>query len=186
MIGRLRDFRIFLVVLVAFAACGTQPALALGTSYEAKIGGFIHASLQTIIVGEFAGRRISQVDAPLQRPVCRPDDYADLRATANDPEAFDAFHRRCKFVEVKVDETHVVGTAFLPSGYCETLKRAYDNMLAERVYAVTDEPQKWSVEFEYKGSRYYSTSGPLARGAQLQTKCNDDGSLSISAPRKRR
>ena len=78
-----------------------------------------------------------------------------------------------------------MGTAFLPSGYCETLKRAYDNMLAERVYAVTDDTQKHWVEFEYKGSRYSSNSGALARGAQLQTKCNDNGSLSVSALRKR-
>lgn len=173
-------------MLLALAlACLSPQASALGTSYEAKIGGFIYASLHTIIVGEFAGRKISQVDAPLQRPVCRPNDFEDLRATGKDNAAFDAFHRRCKYVEVRVNDTHVVGTAYIPSGHCETLKRVYNNMLAEHVYAVTDTPQKYFIEFEYKGSRYYANDGALARGAQLQTKCNEDGSLSIAAPRKR-
>jgi hypothetical protein len=150
-----RDFRSLAALMVAFAGTSGLPqAFALGTSYEAKISGFVHSTLQTIITGEFAGRRPSQAEAPPQRPVCRPNDYDDLRAAANNTAAFDALHRRCKFVEVKINETHVVGTAFLPSGYCETLKRAYDDMLARHVYAVTDEPQKWSVEFEYKGSRY--------------------------------
>lgn len=181
MVGRLRDFHIFLVVLVACAACDLRYTFALGTSREAQIAGFIYASLQTIIVGEFAGRRISQVDAPPVRPVCGPNDFEDLRAAAKDNTAFDAFHRRCKFVEFKVNDTHVVGTAHLPSGYCETLKQAYDKMLAEHVYASTSHV----VEFEYKGSRYSSTSGNLARGRQPQTKCNDDGSLSVSALRNR-
>jgi hypothetical protein len=187
LIGRCSDFRIFLVALVALAAtCGAQLAFALGTPRGTQIGGFIHSSLQTIITGEFAGRRPSQADALPSRAVCRPDDYTDLRAAANDTALLDALRRRCKFVDVKVNDTHVVGTAYLPAGYCETLKRAYDNMLAERVYAVTDDSQKHWVEFEYKGSRYLANDGALVRGAQLQTKCNDDGSLSISAPRKRK
>ena len=185
--GRFRNFRIFLVVLAAFATiCGSQLAFALGTPRGSQIAGFIWATLETIIIGEFAGRRPSQADALPSRPVCRPDDYTDLRAAANDTALLDALPRRCKFVDVKVNDTHVVGTAYLPAGYCETLKRAYDNMLAERVYAVTDDSQKHWVEFEYKGSRYLANNGALVRGARLQTSCNDDGSLSISAPRKRR
>jgi hypothetical protein len=139
LVDRCSDFRIFFLFLATLAAmCGPQHAFALGTPRGSQIAGFIYASLQTIIVGEFAGRRISQIDAPPMRPVCRPNDFEDLRATAKDNAAFDAFHRRCKIVEVKIDETYVVGTAHLPPGHCETLKRAYDSMLAERVYAVTE------------------------------------------------
>jgi hypothetical protein len=163
------------------------PSQALaGTSYEAQIGGFIHSTLQTFITGEFAGRRPSQSDiAGLNRPVCKPADYDDLRAAANDQAAFDAFRRKCKFVDVKKDDTHVHGTAHLPRGYCETLKNAFETMLTEQVYSDTPDG-KWEVVFEYKGSRYDSSKRALARGARLKTMCLDDGSLRVSAPRKRR
>ncbi len=65
------------------------------------------ALLQTIITGEFAGRSPSNADAPLQRPICKPSDYDDLRAAANDRAAFDAFRRRCRLVEGVSMRTHV-------------------------------------------------------------------------------
>jgi hypothetical protein len=159
--------------------------LAGGTSYEAQIGGFIHSAIQTFITGEFAGRRPSQADAALNRPVCKPADYDDLRAAASDQAAFDAFRRRCKFVEVTKDDTDVHGTAYLPRGYCEILKSAFEAMLAERVYADANDVRSDELAFEYKGSRYSATRLRLARGARLKTTCLDDGSLRVSAPRKR-
>jgi hypothetical protein len=174
-----------LALLLSAAPCLSRMAFAGGTSYEAQIGGFIYATLRTLITGEFAGRRPSNADAKLDRPVCRPDDYRDLRAAADDQFAFDAFHRRCQLVEHKTDNTHVHETAYLPLGYCETLKAALETMLAERVYA---ERLRSSdiVMIEYKGSRFEGSGLRLARGARLQAKCQDDGSLRISAPRKRR
>lgn len=178
------NLRILFLIMLAFvlASCGLVP----GPQYERMIGGFIHASLQAIIVGELAGRKQSQAYPSAQVPVCRPSDFVDLSAAAKDETAFDAFYRRCRFVEVKKTENHIVGTAYLPSGHCEALKQAYDKMLAEHVNAPTVEDRMDMVEFEYKGSRFMSTgSRRMARSAQLRTKCSDDGSLSISALRKR-
>ena len=180
----MRNSRIGLSVLAIMLL--PSPALA-GTSYESKIGGFISTTLQTFIAGEFAGRRPSQADiAGLNRPVCKPADYDDLRAAANDQAALDAFHRKCKFVEVKRDDTHVHGTAFVPRGYCEILKNAFEAMLAERVFADANDVRSDELAFEYKGSRYSATRLRLAHGARLKPMCLDDGSLRVSAPRKRR
>jgi hypothetical protein len=158
------------------------PTLA-GTPYEAQIGGFLTAALQTLITGEFAGRSPSNADAQPQRPICKPSDYDDLRAAANDRAAFDAFRRRCHLVETKVDSTHVHGTVYLPSGYCEALKNVFDKMMATEVYAAAEEKGEWVV-FEHKGSRYEATRRTLARRAQIKSSCQADGSLRISAPRK--
>jgi hypothetical protein len=181
-----RNFRTLLRVLVGLAAtCGAQPAFALGTSREAQIGGFIWASLETIIIGEFAGRNPSQPDAQPTRPVCRANDFEDLRATGKDNASFDAFRRRCKVVEVKKNDTHVVGTAYLPAGHCDMLKQAYDKMLAEHVNLQWVDDNERVIDFTYKGARYASTGRVLAKRAQLQTNCNADGSLSVSTARKR-
>jgi hypothetical protein len=154
-----------------------------GTSYEAQIAGFMAAVLQTLITGEFAGRKPSQVDAELHRPVCRPSDYDDLRAAATDVAAFDAMRRRCKFTETRVDATDVYSTAYLPFGYCETLKTAFEAVLAEQVYAVRPNSGDLVI-VEYKGSRYLGSGRGLARRARLQAVCQSDGALRVSAPRK--
>jgi hypothetical protein len=176
-----------IVVLVALGTPWAAPPRALaGTPYEAQIGGFMAAVLSVIITGEFAGRNPSQADARPTRPICKPSDYDHLRAAANDTAALDAFRRRCKLTEGTVDDTHVYSTAYLPAGYCEALKAAFEKVLAEQVYAVPIGSPGDDVIFEYKGSRYAGTSRRLARGARLQLVCRADGALRISAPRERR
>ena len=160
-------------VLLAFSSLSAPPQAHAGTPYEAQIGGFMTAALQTLITGEFAGRSPSNADAALNRPVCRPSDYDDLRAAANDRATFDAFHRRCKLVEGKIDETHVHSTAYLPHGYCETLKTAFETAMNKH---------RTTGLIEYKGAR----SQVPGNWAQLQATCREDGSLQISAPRKQR
>ena len=170
--------------LLTLATLWVPLSVRAATPYEAQVGGFMTATLQTLITGEFAGRSPSNADAALNRPVCKPDDYDDLRAAANDRTAFDAFRRRCKLVEGKIDDTHVHSIAYLPRGYCEVLKTAFAKVLAERVYAPGTPSRELIID--YKGSRYEGTRGTLARNAQLQATCQDDGSLWISAPRPRR
>jgi hypothetical protein len=170
-----------LILLMVFLS--PSPAGA-ATPYEAQIGGFITASLSVLITGEFAGRSPSNADALASRRACKPSDYDDLRAAANDRVAFDAFRKRCRLVEGLVDATHTHGTAYLPRGYCEALKAAFDRMLVEQIYSVPADAGDLVI-FEYKGSRYEGSRRDLARGAKLESSCRDDGSLRVSAPRKR-
>jgi hypothetical protein len=142
------------------------------------------AVLETLITGEFAGRRPSQTDFIPMRPVCKPSDCATLRAAAHDTAAFDAFYKRCNLIESTIDETQVHSIAHLPPGYCDTLKTAFEDALAKEVYG-PPRAGDW-VEIEYKGSRYRGTRRALARGAHLQAACLADGFLRISAPRNRR
>jgi hypothetical protein len=172
--------RLAILLLVLALPVFSLPSRA-ATPYEAQIGGFMTAILETFITGEFAGRSPSNADAPLDRRVCKPADYDDLRAAANDRAAFDAFRRRCKLAEGTLDDTHVYITAYLPHGYCETLKSALEAALQEHVYGAEDS----YVTVEYKGSRYSSNRGYLARQARLEPACLGDGALRISAPRRR-
>jgi hypothetical protein len=178
---RFRSCNIFMLAALAVA---TLSPVHAARPYEAQIGGFMTAALQTLITGEFAGRSPSNADAALDRPICRPSDYDDLRAAANDRDAFDAFRRRCKLVEGKIDGTHVHSTAYLPRGYCEGLKAAFEKALAERVYAEQASPTP-DLIIEYKGSRLRTTRRQLARGAGMDVTCQDDGALRVSAPRRR-
>lgn len=169
---------------IIFVESGTRAA----TPYEAQIGGFMAAVLQTLITGEFANRSPSQVDAHLDRPVCLPKDYEDLRAAANDPLAFDALRRRCKFTEGKIDPTEVHSIAYLPAGYCERLRSALETVLADEIYAVP-RGTKPGLIIEYKGSRLGIGGGSereIVRHAQLRSTCHSDGSLRVSAPHKPR
>jgi hypothetical protein len=161
-----------------------QPSFA-ATPYEAQIGGFVAAALNALITGEFAGRRPSQVEAHFDRAACGPADFADLRAAANDTATFDAIRRRCKFTEAKIDATHVHIIAYLPSGYCETLKAAFEAVLADQVYGAPRDTTDL-VAIDYKGTYYLGSGRALARGAQLEARCQEEGSLRVSAPRKRR
>jgi hypothetical protein len=180
--GRLAQLGLFAALL--WIGVAAAPAARAGTPYEAQIGGFMAASLQTIITGEFAGRTPSNVDAVATRRICQPSDYADLRAATNDRAAFDAFHRRCHLIEERIDVSQVHAIARLPENYCEKLKDVFDRMMAEHINTVSPSAGPWIV-FAYKGARYESNSRILARGAHLQSSCQDDGSLRISAPRKR-
>jgi hypothetical protein len=174
----------FALVLSTLSALkSSQPSFA-ATPYEAQIGGFISASLHTLITGEFAGQSPSNADANLNRPVCRSADYDELRAAANDRRALDAFRRKCKFVETKIDQTHVHGIAYLPVGYCTIIKNAVDKEVLSRI---NEEPAHFvrGLTIEYKGAVFESTDRLLARRAGLEAKCQEDGSLRVSAPRKR-
>ena len=156
------------------------------SQYESQIASFIGGALTTLITGEFAGRRPSVADAVATRPFCRPDDYDELRAGRHDPAAFKAFHERCRLVEIEQDETHVHGTAYLPAGYCVTLKGAFDKVMAEEVYAKPVRTYGRDMVIEHKGSRFSASYRALAEGARLTSACRVDGSLRISAPRQRR
>jgi hypothetical protein len=173
------------MALLALASLSVLPGVYAKTRYEAQIGGFVAAVLQSLITGEFAGQRPSQADARPDRPICKANDYADLRAAANDKAAFDAFRRRCDLVETIIDTTHVHSTAYLPHGHCEILRRAFETALVEQVYSVRRNPGDWVI-IEYKGSRYAGSDRELGRGARLQSICQDDGSLRVSAPRNRK
>jgi hypothetical protein len=153
--------------------------------YSAQIGGFITATLETLITGEFAGRSPSNADAMLRRPVCKANDYDDLRRVS-DQAALDALRRRCKFVEGRVDQDYVHKAAYLPAGYCDVLKDAFERLLREFEDQELDPDFRGIFVFEYKGSRFRSSTPRLARQAQLTATCQPDGSLRISAPRKRR
>lgn len=158
-----------------------------GTSYESQISGFIAASLGALITGEYAGRRPSQVMAPLHRPACKPADFEDLKRAAADKSAFDAIAKRCKLAASTYDDKDVHVTAYLPPGDCERLKTAFENMLTEHVYpSPPSGMHPEDVTFEYKGSFYSGSGRTLAWGARLRATCHQDGSLRVSAPRDRR
>ena len=177
--------RVRIAFLAALTVFGLLVPATAATPYEYKLAGFMSAALQAIITGEFAGRRPSNADAVFDRRICGPRDYDVLRAAANDTAAFDAFHRSCSLVEAKLDETHVHASAYLPGGYCEMLKIAFEAALAERVHAIPRDVPGDGVLIEYKGSRFLGTGRSLARDGQLQAMCQPDGSLRISAPRVR-
>jgi hypothetical protein len=143
--------------------------------------------LTTLIIGEFGGRtRANNDDGALKRRICQPGDYDDLREAAKDNATLIAFHRRCRLIEWKSDSTHIYDIAYLPSGYCERLKTAFDAMLAVHVYSVPSTSRDW-LSFEYKGLRLEMGAGDreLIRRAGLVATCQSDGSLQVSAPRKR-
>lgn len=164
------------------------PSRALAaTPYESQIGGFVTSVLTVLATGEFVGATPSNADASLNRPICKPGDYDELRAAGNNRSARDAFHRRCRLVKGENDASHVRNVVFLPAGHCEALKEAFEVALATHVYAVPGSTAGWFV-IEYKGSRYTASSGirELGRGAQFTAACREDGSLRVSTPRKRR
>ncbi len=179
--------------IARFGIIGAMLALALsvgprcanaGTPYEAQIAGLITATLGTFIAGEFTGQSESNADAVATRPACKPRDYEDLHLSSNQ-KTFDAFHQRCKIVETTVDPTHIHVTAYLPFGHCESLRQQFDSMLNEQVFGLPPKDQSNAVEFRYKGAYFSSSSGRnLARRAGLQSSCQSDGSLRISALRK--
>jgi hypothetical protein len=171
-------------LLAALTLCVPGVGIA-ATPYEQQIAGFMGAVLTTLITGEFAGRSPSQADAVLDRRPCLPADYDDLRAAANDKEAFDRFHQRCRLTEAKLvgDRVHVF--ASLPEGYCETLKGAFEKAMEDRVYKGPPEDALWNdwVAIEYKGSKYGGTRRSLARGGQIHASCEPGGVLRISGSR---
>lgn len=177
-----RTVTAFWPAIAACACMGATTALSAGTPYDAQIGGFIAASMETFIYGEFAGRRAPQIDVSLARRTCRADEYAELRSVTNDEESFENFYRKCRVIEYSKDETHVHGTAYIPAGSCERLKTVFERLLLENVYAASGH----ELVFEHNGARYSSNRLALAAGARLSVICLDNGALRMSAPRKRR
>jgi hypothetical protein len=170
-----------IAMIALFSAALSTAARSGGTPYEAQIGGFIYASLQTFILGEFAGRRTTNTIGDAQRRACQPEDFRRLADSAKDEGAVATLEKSCHVVHFQVDDNGVNGTAYLPGGTCEALKAAYDQMLTDKVHA---NPAANLVEFEYKNSRYLGSRGHLARAAGLQTACLPDGSIRVSASRQ--
>lgn len=174
-----RTFR-YLFMQLMLAVLLLAPLYA-ATPYEAQIGGLMTAMLQTFITGEFAGRRPSNADAALNRPACKPSDYDQLRAAANDTAAFDAFHRKCKLVEGRLDNEYVSSTAYLPEGYCEPLR---DAVRAALINILDHQDRTTSIIINYKGSRFLVTRVDLIRAAVLEVTCQDGGALILKTQRK--
>jgi hypothetical protein len=151
-----------------------------GTPYEAKIGGFMVAILNTLITGEFAGRGPSNADAALSRPVCKAGDYDELRAVTSQSD-LDALRRKCRLVATQRDAKHVYATAYLPPGTCLALKSAFESVLAVHVKS---KELGDIVVFEYKGSRYNASARNLTRKVSFDAVCEDDGALRVSTRRK--
>lgn len=176
-----------LALLIALAVPIASAPVRAGTPYEAQLGGRVHAILTTLIIGEFGGRTRADTDGTLNKRTCQPNDYDDLREAAKDDTALIAFHKRCRLIEWKDDSTHTYSIAYLPSGYCEPLKTAFETMLAVHVYPVPSTSRDWLI-FEYKGLRLEigAADRELLRRAQLQASCQSNGALRVAAPRKPR
>jgi len=173
--------------MLALAMLCTASLARAATPYEAQLGGRVYAILSTLIIGEFGGRTRANNDSDaLKRRICQPSDYDELREAAKDNATMIAFHRRCRLVEGKIDSTHFHHISYLPVGYCETLKSAFEAMLAAHVYPVPIDSRDGLI-FVYKGLRLALGTGDreLLRGAGLEAKCRDDGALQVSAPLKR-
>jgi hypothetical protein len=177
----------FIATALAWAMLCAPPPVRAATPYQAQLGGRVNEILSTLIIGEFGGRTRANTDATLNKRICQPRDYDDLREAAKDNATLIAFHKRCRLIEFRYDETHVYSTAYLPSGHCQTLKASFEAMLAAHVYAVPSTSKDWLI-FEYKGLRLEmgAADREMIRRAQLQATCRDDGSLRISAPRRPR
>jgi hypothetical protein len=174
-----------IIAVLAAVAALYAPAHA-ATPYQAQLGGRVNEILSTLIIGEFGGRTRANTDGTLNKPICQPSDYDYLREAARDNTTLIAFHRRCRLIEWKYDNTQVYSIAYVPRGYCETLRTAFELMLSAHVYHVPSTSRDWLV-FEYKGLRLEmgAADREMIRRARLQARCEDDGSLHISAPRKR-
>jgi hypothetical protein len=181
---RVRKLRIVATMLALATLCGLSPARA-ATPYQAQLAGRVYAILTTLIIGEFGGRTRANTDGTLDKRICQPSDYDDLREAAKDDATLIAFRRRCDLVETKIDSAHVHSIAYPPSGYCETLKKAFEMVLAVHVYAVPSTSRDWLI-LEYKGLRLEmgAPDREMIRRAQLQATCQDDGALRVSGLRK--
>jgi hypothetical protein len=174
-------------VLAAFAlasACMVQQKAFSKTPYETQLAGVIYAIVQTLVTGEFAGRSRSHVDAPPKRRICKPDDFVALTRSALDDAAMDDFRRLCRPVESSLDATHAISIAYLPKGYCGSIKKAFETILEEQVFGAAIRGDILVVE--YKGARFEGSGRDLLKQASLQATCEPDGSLRITGPRRGR
>ena len=157
------------------------------TPYEAQLSGRVHAILTTLIIGEFGGKTRANTEATINQRLCEPGDYELLKEAAQDDAALIAFRRRCSLVATRTDDTYVYSIAHPPSGYCEILKKAFEAVLADKVYCVPSASRDWVV-VEHRALRLQIgvAHREMLRRAQLQATCKDDGILLVSAPRKPR
>jgi hypothetical protein len=175
------------VVLSIFLAHSLPTPTRAATPYEAQLAGRIYSILFTMIVGEFGGRTRANTDGTLNKRVCEPGDYDDLREAAKDNTTLIAFHYRCDIVGTSGDSTHVHVIAHPPRGYCEKLKESFETLLAVHVYAVPiGSPDRFTVESKALRLELGAVARELLRGAQLAVTCTDDGRLRVSAPRRQR
>ncbi len=161
-----------------------QPSCSLHCGYpqqrltKAQVGGLIHSLLSAFVIGEFGGRTRANPHFN-QRPICKPGDYEDLREAAKDDATLIAFHQRCRLIESAMDDTHVHGIAYLPPGYCGSLKNAFETVLVE----VASGNQNASI-IKHK-EMHLDFNRTFARSAELKATCQADGSLRISAPKRK-
>jgi hypothetical protein len=182
-----------LAVIIMTLAVSYAPHQAhAGTPYESQLAGRIYAVLTTIIIGEFGGRTRANTDATLHKRICQPADYNALREAAKDNASLIAFHRQCDLIETKVDRTdsrnvRIDSIAYLPSGYCEPLKAAFELVLAENVHAVPrGSVRPLIVRHKDLSSENISINRELLRSAKILASCRSDGSLYVSATRVKR
>jgi hypothetical protein len=162
------NFKAVVVLLVAaLSGCGS--------SYEAQLGRFMDNTLAFLITSEFAGRAPSQSDAGWGAPICKVDDYADLQVSVQ-KSAFDTLVRRCKLVYGRSAGGDVYSTAYLPPGYCPTLKDAFEAVLFNVKLSTSND-----VTIEYKGSRMQITRSNHVFDAVITAECLRDGSMFVSA-----
>ena len=172
--------------IAAAALCAVSSTRA-ATPYEAQLSGRVYAVLTTLIIGEFGGKTRASTDSTVNKRLCEPADYEILKEAAQDNVTMIAFHRRCALVATKVDDTHVHSIAHPPTGYCEIFKRAFEMVLADKVYSVPNASRDWMI-VEHKALRLHVgvADREMLRRAQLRAACQDDGVLLVSAPRKPR
>jgi hypothetical protein len=170
----------------ALLALGAPQIAHAATPYEAQLAGRIYSILFTMIVGEFGGRTDANTDGTLDKRLCEPRDYDDLREAAKDDATLIAFHYRCDIVGSRGDSTHVHLVAHPPRGHCEKLKESFETLLAVHVYPVPlGSRDTFTVESKALRREFGSGERELFRGARLAVTCSDDGMLRVSAPRKR-
>jgi hypothetical protein len=171
------------VALLAITALLTPVRACAATPYEAQLGGLIHSLLNAFIIGEFGGRTVANPHFN-PRPICKPEDYDDLREAAKDNATLIAFHQRCRLIESTMDGTHVHAVAYLPPGHCEAIKNAFETMLAKQVHAVPYVPgSPHDLTIEFKEIRL-SSNREFIRRAELTVTCQPDSSIRVSAPQK--
>jgi hypothetical protein len=158
------------------SATAPTPHPSASASFVGQAGLVVGSVIRTAITGEFDGRSSARGDY-INRRVCQPDDYEALKVAVKDYATLLAFAARCKFIEFIVDRSdgrnvQMEGIAYLPLGYCDTLKLAFERVLAESVEA--------TAHGSRVGKRY------LLESADFVTSCQKDGSLHVSAKRKPR
>ncbi|MBZ0146164.1 MAG: hypothetical protein K8F62_01305 [Pseudorhodoplanes sp.] len=174
------NIRLVVNLIAVMMLCASSRGLA-GTPEAAQRAGLVSSVLRAFVIAEFGGRTLSNPHYN-KASVCIGKDYEDLREATKDNVTLVAFHSRCRLVETKVERLHVHAFAYLPSGYCEPIKKAIETMLAEHIYSVPAEQQLPDKVVEYKGIRIDRNGAywNFVRSSKLSAICQDDGSLRLT------